>query len=80
MVRAVNTPSAVYSGTPLFWTPLAMGCTAKRVLIKGGVLISGVLLYTSSCSWDQHDILIKGDVLISAQGCHCRGVPLKKSI
>jgi hypothetical protein len=27
--------------------------TAQSVLIKGGVLISGVVLYTSLCSWDR---------------------------
>ena len=32
-----------YSGTSLLWTPFG---TAKNVLIKGGVLISGVALWT----------------------------------
>ncbi len=46
---------------------------AHSVLIKGGVLISGVVSYTSLCSYSA---LIKGDVLIS--GCPYRGVPLYK--
>ncbi len=38
----------------------------QSVLIKGGVLISGVVLYTSLCSWGHaYSVLIKGDVLIS---------------
>ena len=44
--------------------------TASSVLIKGSVLISGVILYTFSCSWGHvYSVLIKGDVLSS-------GVPL----
>ena len=32
----------------------------RSVLIKGGVLNSGIVLYTSLCSWDQtlHSVLI----------------------
>ena len=38
----------VYSGTPIPDTLV----TGSNVLIKGGVLISGVVLYTVLCSWD----------------------------
>ena len=39
--------------------------TLHSVLIEGGVLISGVVLYTSLCSWDNaYSVLIKGGVLI----------------
>ena len=41
----------LYYGTYLLQTPLQTG-KAENVLIKGGVLISGVVLYTSLCSWD----------------------------
>ena len=33
-------------------TLLYVAGTMHSVLIKGGVLISGVVLYTSLCSWD----------------------------
>ena len=39
-----------YSETPLFQTPL--GQLKVRILIKGGVLISWVILCTFLCSWD----------------------------
>ena len=55
-----------YSGTPLFWIPLG---TVLSVLIKGGILISGVVCTLFLCCWDHaHSVLIKGDVLISGPG------------
>ena len=56
-----------YSGNPLFRTPL--GRAILSILIKGSVLISGVVkLYTLSLyvARTVHSVLqIKGDVLIS---------------
>ena len=37
----------------LFCTHLYVAGTVDSVLIKGGVFISGVVLYTSLCSWDR---------------------------
>ena len=58
-------PSTVYSGAPSI--PDTTG-TDQRVMIKGGVLISGVVLYTSLHMYiagTMHSVLIKADVLIS---------------
>ena len=64
----------MYSGTPLFRT------TVLSVLIKGGVLISGIyfciLLYVAGTILGIL-IILKGDVLISARGVLIdQGVPL----
>ena len=42
-------PTVYYTMEPSILDTLG---TASSVLIKGGVLISGVVLYTSLCSWD----------------------------
>ena len=57
-------PTVYYTMEPSILDTLG---TASSVLIKGGVLISGVVLYTDLCSWDRawHGVLIKGVVLIS---------------
>ena len=50
--------------------------TASSVLIKGGILISGVVLYSVLCTvaGTVHGVLIEGDVFIL--GYPYRGVPL----
>ena len=48
--RGCHTWATSYSGTPLY-IPDTLG-TASSVLIKGDILISGVVLYTDLCSWD----------------------------
>ena len=56
---------------PYMWAPTALILdtlgTVLSVLIERGVLISGVVLYTSLCSWNNvySGVLIKGNVLIS---------------
>ena len=44
--------------------PDTLGTVLSVLMIKGGVLISGVILYTFLYSWTMHSVLIKGDVLI----------------
>ena len=44
--------------------PYTLG-TAQSVLIKGGVLISGVVLYTLRVAGTKYSVPIKGDVHIS---------------
>ena len=40
---------------------------------SGGVLIPGVVLYTSLCSWDHAGNLTKGSVIISGVSFHVEG-------
>ena len=64
----------ICSGT-LLSIPNTLG-TASSVLIKGGILISGVVLYSVLCTvaGTVHGVLIEGDVFIL--GYPYRGVPL----
>ena len=59
MLRSRN----IYHTTCTSANIYAYGSGSCLILIKGSVLVSGVVLYTSLCSWDS--VLIKGGVLIS---------------
>ena len=51
--------------------------TASSVLIKGGVLISGVVLYTFYVTGTVHGVLIKGDPYfrgVLTEGFHCYSI------